>query len=89
MLAQGVALIENATVVLGCRKTPECPFGASSAAVVESEFLEWTEGERVPHSKFVRLREDKHPREVVKEAWSQVNAVLLVAFICIYGKMKS
>ncbi len=36
------------------------------AAVVE--FLEWTEGDRFRHSKFVALREDKNPREVVKEA---------------------
>jgi len=32
------------------------------------EFLEWTEGDRLRHSKFVALREDKNPREVVKEA---------------------
>jgi bifunctional non-homologous end joining protein LigD len=31
------------------------------------EFLEWTEGDRLRHSKFVALREDKNPREVVKE----------------------
>lgn len=32
------------------------------------EFLEWTEGDRLRHSKFVALRDDKDPREVVKEA---------------------
>jgi bifunctional non-homologous end joining protein LigD len=32
------------------------------------EFLEWTEGDRLRHSKFVVLRDDKNPREVVKEA---------------------
>ena len=32
------------------------------------EFLEWTEGDRLRHSKFVALRNDKDPREVVKEA---------------------
>jgi bifunctional non-homologous end joining protein LigD len=31
------------------------------------EFLEWTEGDRLRHSKFVGLREDKDPRSVVKE----------------------
>ena len=31
------------------------------------EFLEWTEGDRLRHSKFVALREDKNPRDVVKE----------------------
>jgi bifunctional non-homologous end joining protein LigD len=32
------------------------------------EFLEWTEGDRLRHSKFVALRDDKNPRDVVKEA---------------------
>lgn len=32
------------------------------------EFLDWTEGDRLRHSKFVALRDDKSPREVVKEA---------------------
>jgi ATP-dependent DNA ligase len=32
------------------------------------EFLEWTEGDRLRHSQFVALRDDKNPREVVKEA---------------------
>jgi bifunctional non-homologous end joining protein LigD len=32
------------------------------------EFLEWTEGDRLRHPKFVALRDDKEPREVVKEA---------------------
>ena len=32
------------------------------------EFLEWTEGDRLRHSKFVGLRDDKSPREVAKEA---------------------
>jgi ATP-dependent DNA ligase len=36
------------------------------------EFLEWTEGDRLRHSKFVALREDKNPREVVKEDAAQV-----------------
>src|ERR1700741_3333061 len=36
-------------------------------AVVQIEFLEWTEGDRLRHSKFVGLREDKNPRSVVKE----------------------
>lgn len=35
--------------------------------VAEIEFLEWTEGDRLRHSKFVGLREDKDPRQVVKE----------------------
>jgi DNA ligase D-like protein (predicted ligase) len=36
-------------------------------AVAQLEFLEWTEGDRLRHSKFVGLREDKNPRSVVKE----------------------
>ncbi len=36
-------------------------------SVAQIEFLEWTEGDRLRHSKFVGLREDKNPRNVVKE----------------------
>jgi DNA ligase D-like protein (predicted ligase) len=36
-------------------------------AVAQIEFLEWTEGDRLRHSKFVGLRQDKNPRTVVKE----------------------
>ena len=36
-------------------------------AVAQIEFLKWTEGDRLRHSKFVGLREDKNPRSVVKE----------------------
>jgi bifunctional non-homologous end joining protein LigD len=36
-------------------------------AVAQLEFLEWTEGDRLRHSKFVGLREVKNPRGVVKE----------------------
>jgi bifunctional non-homologous end joining protein LigD len=35
--------------------------------VAQIEFLEWTEGDRLRHSKFVSLRDDKNPRTVVKE----------------------
>jgi DNA ligase D-like protein (predicted ligase) len=35
--------------------------------VAQIDFLEWTEVDRLRHSKFVRLREDKDPRNVVKE----------------------
>jgi bifunctional non-homologous end joining protein LigD len=37
-------------------------------AVAQIEFLEWTDGDRLRHSRFVGLRNDKNPREVVKEA---------------------
>jgi DNA ligase D-like protein (predicted ligase) len=36
--------------------------------VAQIEFLEWTEADRLRHSKFVSLREDKNPQEVIKEA---------------------
>ncbi len=36
-------------------------------AVAQMEFLEWTEADRLRHSKFVALREDKNPRSVAKE----------------------
>jgi bifunctional non-homologous end joining protein LigD len=36
-------------------------------AVAQIEFLEWTEGDRLRHSKFVGLRDDKAARSVVKE----------------------
>jgi DNA ligase D-like protein (predicted ligase) len=36
-------------------------------AVAQIEFLEWTGGDRLRHSKFVGLREDKNPRSVVKD----------------------
>jgi ATP-dependent DNA ligase len=32
------------------------------------EFLEWAEGDRLRHSKFVALHDDKDPREMIKEA---------------------
>jgi DNA ligase D-like protein (predicted ligase) len=35
--------------------------------VAQVEFLEWTEADRLRHSKFAGLREDKDPRQVVKE----------------------
>src|SRR6201997_335596 len=36
-------------------------------AVARIEFLEWTEADRLRHSKFAGLREDKDPRTVFKE----------------------
>jgi len=36
-------------------------------AVAQIEFLEWTEADRLRHSKFGGLRNDKDPRKVVKE----------------------
>jgi ATP-dependent DNA ligase len=36
-------------------------------AVAQVEFLDWTAGDWLRHSKFVGLREDKDARSVVKE----------------------
>jgi ATP-dependent DNA ligase len=36
-------------------------------AVAQIEFLEWTGADRLRHSQFVGLRDDKDPRSVVKE----------------------
>jgi DNA ligase D-like protein (predicted ligase) len=35
--------------------------------VAQIEFLEWTDGDRLRHSKFVGLRDDKDPRKIAKE----------------------
>ena len=35
--------------------------------VAQVEFLEWTDGAHLRHAKFVRLRDDKDPRRMVKE----------------------
>jgi ATP-dependent DNA ligase len=39
--------------------------------VAQIEFLEWTEGDRLRHSKFVGLREGKNARSVLKEQASE------------------
>jgi bifunctional non-homologous end joining protein LigD len=37
------------------------------SAVAEVEFLEWTDANHLRYTKFVRLRDDKDPRRVVRE----------------------
>jgi len=51
---------------LTAEKMKECVW-LRPQAVAQIEFLEWTEADRLRHSKFVRLRDDKDPRKVVKE----------------------
>src|SRR5438477_12375481 len=51
---------------LTAEKMKECIW-LRPEAVAQIEFLEWTEADRLRHSKFVGLREDKDPRSVVKE----------------------
>jgi DNA ligase D-like protein (predicted ligase) len=51
---------------LTAEKIRECVW-LRPEAVAQIEFLEWTAGDRLRHSKFVGLREDKDARSVVKE----------------------
>jgi DNA ligase D-like protein (predicted ligase) len=53
--------------ILDAEKMKKCVWVRPELVAVV-EFLEWTEGDRLRHSKFVALRDDKNPREVVKEA---------------------
>ena len=52
--------------ILDAEKMKKCVWVRPKLLAV-IEFLEWTEGDRLRHSKFVALREDKNPRNVVKE----------------------
>jgi bifunctional non-homologous end joining protein LigD len=53
--------------ILDVEKMEKCVWVRPNLVAVV-EFLEWTEGDRLRHSKFVGLREDKDPRTVVKES---------------------
>jgi DNA ligase D-like protein (predicted ligase) len=53
--------------ILDAEKMKKCVWVRQELVAVV-EFLEWTEGDRLRHSKFISLRDDKDPREVVKEA---------------------
>ena len=52
---------------LTAEKMKECVW-LRPEAVAQIEFLEWTAGGRLRHSKFVGLRDDKNARDVGKEA---------------------
>jgi len=51
---------------LTAEKMKECVW-LKPDTVVRLDFLEWTAGDRLRHPKFIGLREDKDPRNVVKE----------------------
>ena len=51
---------------MSAEKMKECVW-LRPEAVAQIEFLEWTAGDRLRHSKFVGLREDKDPLDVRKE----------------------
>ena len=55
---------------LTAEKMKECVW-LRPEAVAQIEFLEWTAADRLRHSKFVGLREDKEARSVVKEQSSE------------------
>jgi len=37
------------------------------SAVVRIDFADWTGGNKLRHTKFIAMRDDKDPREVVRE----------------------
>jgi bifunctional non-homologous end joining protein LigD len=51
---------------LTAEKMKECVW-LRPEAVGEIAFLEWTDSDHLRHTKFVRLRDDKNPRQVVRE----------------------
>jgi DNA ligase D-like protein (predicted ligase) len=53
--------------ILDAEKMKKCVWVRPKLVAV-IEFLEWTEGDRLRHSKFVALRDDKNQRGIVKEA---------------------
>src|SRR5260370_30692759 len=52
--------------ILDAEKMKKCVWVRPKLVAV-IEFLEWTEGDRLRHSEFVALRDDKEARGVVKE----------------------
>ncbi len=51
---------------LTAEKMKECVW-VRPELVAQIDFLEWTDADHLRHSKFVGVREDKDPRQVVKE----------------------
>ena len=51
---------------LTAEKMKECMW-VNAEVVARIEFLEWTGADHLRHSKFIALRDDKHPRKVVRE----------------------
>ena len=53
---------------LTAEKMKECRW-LRLALVAESEYVEWTPDGHLRHVSFIRLRDDKDPREVRRESW--------------------
>jgi bifunctional non-homologous end joining protein LigD len=51
---------------LTAEKMKECVW-LKPEAVAEIAFLEWTGADHLRHTKFIRLRDDKNPRQVIRE----------------------
>lgn len=51
---------------LTAEKMAQCVWLKPEAAA-EVEFLEWTGADHLRHTKFIRLRDDKDPRQIVRE----------------------
>ena len=51
---------------LTAEKMNECVW-VKPEMVAEVEFLEWTDGDKLRHAKFVRLRDDKDPQDIIRE----------------------
>jgi bifunctional non-homologous end joining protein LigD len=58
---------------LTAEKMKECVW-LRPEAVAQIEFLEWTEADRLRHSKFAGLRDDKDTRSVIKEHLKHMDA---------------
>jgi ATP-dependent DNA ligase len=57
---------------LHCREMKEAVW-IKPQAVGETEFLEWTDGNHLRHTKSIGLREDNEPSEVVREtSWKAI-----------------
>lgn len=51
---------------LTAEKMQECVW-LKPEAIAEIAFLEWTGADHLRHTKFIRLRDDKNPRQVMRE----------------------
>ena len=54
---------------LTAEKMAECRW-VRPELVAQFEFVEWTPDNHLRHSRFVALREDKNPRDVIREGYA-------------------